>query len=360
MNYRTSIGLDVHARSIKAAAFVPETGEIIEKSFAYSPLEITEWALTLPGPVRAVYESGPTGFDLARKLMASGIDCEVGAVTKMLRPTGDRIKTDKRDAIFLARMLAVGNIVSVHIPVPEEEAARDVVRAREDAREELTRAKLLLRTFLLRKGIVYDGATGTKKYERWLDTLTFELADEHFAFDEYLAGIACANQKKLRLDEQIKMRAAQEPYVDRVLRIQCLRGIGTLVAFALVVEIGDFTRFTNARAFMSYLGLVPSESSSGESVSRGGITKTGNTHIRKLLTEAAWLQGRWYSPNSVEVVKNLSSVPAPIAAIAEKANKRLHKRYLHLKGRNKPTCLVNSAVARELAGWIWTLETATI
>ncbi|MCL1846531.1 MAG: IS110 family transposase [Coriobacteriia bacterium] len=244
MNHRTSIGLDVHARSIKAAAFVPETGEIIERSFAYSPLEVTKWALSLPTPVCAVYESGPTGFDLARKLSILGVGCEVGAVTKMLRPAGDRIKTDKLDAVFLARMLAVGNIVSVHIPLPEEEAARDAVRAREDARLELTRSKLLLRSFLLRKGVAYDGgSTSTKKYKRWLDTLHFDLADEQFTFEEYIAGIAQANQKKKRLDEQIKVRATDGLYAERVARIQCIRGIGTLIAFSIVVEIGGFNRF---------------------------------------------------------------------------------------------------------------------
>ena len=144
MAYRTSIGLDVHARSIEAAAFVPETGEIVQKSFPYDPWAVAEWAKAQPQPAGCVYESGPTGFDLQRRLSEAGVECCVGAVSKMLRPSGDRVKTDRRDAAFLARMLAVGNVVEVAVPSPAVEAARDLARAREDCRHDLTRARHLL------------------------------------------------------------------------------------------------------------------------------------------------------------------------------------------------------------------------
>lgn len=169
MIYRTSIGLDVHARSIAAAAFVPETGEVEQRPFGYDAAAVAEWAAGLPQPARAVYESGPTGFDLKRSLDALGLPCAVGAVSKMLRPSGDRVKTDKRDAVFLARMLAVGNIVEVWCPTPGQEAARDLARARADAREDLMRARHLLSKMLLRKGLVYPGRSAwTKAHREWL------------------------------------------------------------------------------------------------------------------------------------------------------------------------------------------------
>lgn len=174
MLYRTSIGLDVHARSIAATAFIPETGEIVQKAFPYDAGKVAEWAKGMPQPARCVYESGPTGFDLKRKLDKAGVPCVVGAVSKMLRPSGDRVKTDRRDATFLARMLAVGNIVEVAMPTEATEAARDLARAREDCRHDLMRARHLLSKFLLRKGIVYPGKTAwTKTHREWLGRLEF-------------------------------------------------------------------------------------------------------------------------------------------------------------------------------------------
>jgi transposase len=359
MNYRTSIGLDVHARSIKAAAFIPETGEIVHKSFAYEAEAIANWALKLPHPVHAVYESGPTGFDLARNLNRQGVECEVGAISKMLRPVGDRVKTDRRDAVFLARMLAVGNIVSVYMPSPTIEAARDLSRCREDAREDLTRAKHQLSKFLLRKGILYaDGTPWTLKHSNWLTKLSFDLAGEQFVFEEYLGAIATAEGRRDRLNAKIKEMAKTSEFASTVTRLRCLRGIDTISAFAIAAEIGDFNRFARPTAFGSFIGLTPSEFSSGESISRGGITKTGNSHVRRLLVEAGHLQGRPYNPKSVTVSQAMRSVPAPIAALADKANRRLHKRTVHLKARGKHPCLVNAAIARELASWVWIMATS--
>ena len=313
MNHRASVGLDVHARSIRAAAFIPETGEIIERGFPYDPCEVAAWALALPGPVKCVYESGPTGFDLARRLARSGVDCRVGAVSKMIRPAGGRIKTDKRDAVFLARMLAVGNIVEVHIPAPAQEAARDLARAREDARHDLMRARHLLSKFLLPKGVAYDkGKTAwTKTHRAWLSRLTFDDPCEQLVFGEYLAGVTLMEQRRARLGAAIAQKAAAPEFAGIVARLSALRGIATVTAFSIAAEIGGFSRFSSARSFMSYLGLVPSENSSGEAVSRGAITRTGNIHVRTLLVESAWHHARRYSPAHAAPAAGYAAIGAP-------------------------------------------------
>ncbi|MCC6098333.1 MAG: IS110 family transposase [Olsenella sp.] len=356
MIYRTSVGLDVHARSIAAAAFVPETGEVVTRSFGYDPSAVAEWVLSLPQPSRCVYESGPTGFDLQRRLEKAGVGCVVGAVSKMLRPSGDRVKTDRRDAIFLARMLAVGNVVEVAVPTEAMEAARDLARAREDCRHDLTRARHLLSKFLLRKGIVYDGGGAwTKAHARWLSGLEFADPTEQLVFDEYLEGVRSLELRRDRLDRAIAERASEPDLAPTVAAIRCLRGASTVTAFSVAAEVGDFSRFPTARSFMSYVGLVPSESSSGETVSRGGITRAGNAHVRTLLVEAAWQHARPLRALSPTAASAYAAVPAGVSEAAARANRRLHDGCAHLRGRGKPACVVNTAIARELAGFVWAL-----
>ena len=355
MAYRTSIGLDVHARSIEAAAFVPETGEIVQKSFPYDPWAVAEWAKAQPQPAKCVYESGPTGFDLQRRLSEAGVECCVGAVSKMLRPSGDRVKTDKRDAVFLARMLAVGNIVEVAVPSPQMEAARDLSRAREDCRHDLMRARHMLSKFLLRKGVVYGRTAWTKAHRAWLASLSFDDPCEQLVLDEYLEGARSLELRRARLDAAIAERASRPDLAPVVSALRCLRGVSTVTAFTLVVEVGDFSRFPDARSFMSYVGLVPSEFSSGETVSRGGITRTGNGHARTLLVESAWHHARRYTPMSPTAIAEAAGVPAAVAEAAARANRRLHERCAHLRSRGKPANVVNAAVARELAGFVWAL-----
>lgn len=359
MTYRTSIGLDVHARSVAAAAFIPETGEVLQKSFPPDPWAIAEWAKSMPQPAKCVYESGPTGFDLQRKLAEAGVECCVGAVSKMLRPSGDRVKTDKRDAVFLARMLAVGNIVEVAVPSPAMEAARDLSRTREDCRHDLMRARHLLSKFLLRKGIVYPGRSAwTKAHGEWLATLSFDDPCEQLVFEEYLEAVRSLELRRSRLDAAIADRASKPDLAAVVSALKCLRGISTVTAFSVAVEVGDFSRFPNARSFMSYVGLVPSESSSGETVSRGKITRTGNGHARTLLVESAWCHARKFTPMSPTSIADSAGQPARIAEMAEKANRRLHDRSSALRSRRKPANVVNIAVARELAGFVWALAIA--
>jgi len=354
MYYSTSVGLDTHARSIKAAALIHETAEVVEGSFAYDPPALITWIKLLPQPARCVYESGPMGFDLLRKLEAAGIHCSVGAVTKMLRPSGDKIKNDKRDAVFLARMLAVGNIVRVYIPSEDDEAARDLARAREDVRQELTRAKHLLSKFLLRKGILYDEGkrAWTKTHRRWLEHLELPLPTERLVLSEYLISIEEAERRKERLDKAIDNMAQTDRWHSVVSRLCLLRGISTTTAFTVTTEIGDFSRFKNASAFYSFLGLVPSLNESGGSTSRGPITKTGNSHVRKLLIESAWHHRRRYLPSAQVFPED---TPVSVAQVAKKANLRLHDRASHLMSRRVHPCKANTAVAREVAGFVWSL-----
>ena len=209
MIHSTSIGLDVHARSVFACALVHETGEVRRAQFAYDPGAVASWAASLPQPARAVYESGPTGFDLKRSLDALGLPTCVGAVTKMLRPSGDRVKTDRRDAEFLARMLAVGNVVECWCPTPAQEADRDLARLRDQARDDLMRARHQLSKFLLRKGLVYPGATTWgRAHAAWLDAVELPEAGERFVYAEPGARAAAAEERRRRVDAGIARRAA--------------------------------------------------------------------------------------------------------------------------------------------------------
>ena len=257
----------------------------------------------------------------------------------------------------MARMLAVGNIVEVYVPSSEIEAARDLSRAREDARKDLMRSRHLLSKFLLRKGIVYEsGKTAwTKIHRTWLSSLVFEYPEEQTVFEEYLQGVVFFECRRDRLDKEIHALAKLDAYAPMVDALCCLRGISTITAFAITVEIGDFLRFPNARGFMAYLGLVPSESSTGDSTVRGKITRTGNTHLRTLCIESSWHHKRAYKPLSPAKIKAFENVSSDVIVIAQKANKRLYDRYRHFIARDKNTNVANVAIARELAGFIWAI-----
>jgi len=354
MLYCTSIGLDVHARSVKAAALIHDTGEVIEASFAYDPDAIIKWVKKLPGPAKCIYESGPTGFDLLRKLRASKIHCVIGATSKMFRPSGDKIRNDPRSAVFLARMLAVGNIVEIYVPSEEDEAARDLARAREDARQELVNAKQRLSKFLLRKGILYDEGKSawTKTHRKWLNQIKLLTDVEQLVLSEYLMTVEEAERKRDRLDAKIAELARSERWKGLVQIFCLLRGISVMTAFTIASEIGDFSRFKNAGSFYSFLGLVPSLTESGESSSRGSITKTGNTHVRKLLIEAAWHHKRRFRPAAQKFPEDIAP---EIVQAAKKANLRLHDRSKHFSTRKLLPNKANTAIAREMAGFIWAL-----
>ena len=226
------------------------------------------------------YEAGPTGFGLARALRAAGISCEVAAPSKLIRPAGDRVKTDARDAAHLARLLHLGQITAVTIPTATQEAARDLVRAREDCRGDLMTARHRVSKLLLRQGIVYSGGQAwTGRHEVWLRSQRFKSAALQVSFDAaFDAMLACVDRRN-RLDDAITSMAADSEFTPMVHRLGCIRGVATLTAFGLAVEIGDWHRLTG-RSIGAYVGLVPSESSSGDSRTQGGVTKTGNGHVR--------------------------------------------------------------------------------
>ena len=351
MNQRTSIGLDVHARSVVACGLDGQTGELFERRLTPDHGEIVGWSRSLPTPVAVTYEAGPTGFGLARSLTAAGIECLVAAPSKLQRPPGDRVKTDARDARHLARLLHLGQIVEVAVPSVEQEAARDLVRAREDCRGDLMSARHRVSKLRLRQGIVYYGGHAwTKVHDTWLrtqhvDAPGLQLAYET-AYDTMLAAVD-------RRDVAIAAMATDSDYTPVVTRLGCLRGVSTLTAFGLAVEIGDWQRLTG-RSIGAYLGLVPTEHSSGATRSQGSITKTGNGHARRLLIEAAWHHRPRYRPGA-DLRRRWEQASPAARARGQQANRRLHARWVGFDGRRKRPALANTAIARELAGWCWSL-----
>lgn len=360
---RTAIGLDVHARSVRAAALDTSTGEVIEAKLPPGSEAVARWACAVAqqhGPVAAAYEAGPTGFGLARALAAAGVPVTVAAPSKLIRPAGDRVKTDARDAVLLARLLRMDELVAVRVPSRSEESARDLVRAREDARVELMAARHRLSKLLLRGGIVYDPGKDawTGAHDGWLRRVRREGlegagAGTLAAFDAGYDAVATVLARRERLDREILALAADSEFTAVTARLGCLRGISTLTGFALAVEIGAWDRFTG-RTIASYLGLVPSEHSSGATRSLGAITKTGNAHARRLLIEAAWHHKARYAPGKV-MKDRWAAAPARAAARGDAGNRRLHHRWQVLTAHQKKHTVANTAIARELAGWCWSL-----
>jgi transposase len=351
---RTSVGLDVHARSVVACGLDGETGEVFERRLTPDHHELLEWIRSLPAPVAAIYEAGPTGFGLARSLSAAGVRCVVAAPSRLQRPTGDRIKTDVRDARHLARLLHLGEVVEVAVPSVEQEAARDLVRAREDVRGDLMSARHRVSKLLLRQGIVYSGGKAwTGKHELWLRSHIFSTPGRQLAYDTALEVMASAVDRRNRLDKAIAEMAADSMFTPVVTKLGCLRGVSTLTAFGLAVEIGDWDRLTG-RSIGAYLGLVPTESSSGSTRNQGGVTKTGNGHARRLLVEAAWHHRPRYRPG-VELRRRWELASPGARARGETANRRLHARWAGFDERKKRPVVANAAIARELAGWCWSL-----
>jgi transposase len=345
---RTSVGLDVHARSVVACGLDGQTGELFERM---------AWLRSLPGPVSVTYEAGPTGFGLARFLTGQGIECLVVAPSKLQRPSGDRVKTDARDARHLARLLHLGEIVAIAVPSVEQEAARDLARAREDVRADLMSARHRLSKLLLRQGIVYyQGKAWTGAHDRWLRSQTFTLPGLQLAFDiayDTMLATVARRDRLDRLDEAITAMAADSVFTPVVTRLGCLRGVSTLTAFGLAVEIGDWQRL-DGRSIGAYLGLVPTESSSGATRSQGAVTKTGNGHARRLLMEAAWHHRKPHRLGA-DLRRRQDRATSAARDRGERANRRLHHRWAGFDARHKRAVVANTAVARELAGWCWSL-----
>jgi transposase len=349
------VGLDVHARSIVAAVLDAGSGELRAARVPVACEETVAWLRSLAGPVRVAYEAGPTGYGLARACVAAGIVCTVAAPSRIRRASADRVKTDRRDAELLARALRMGELVAVRVPEPHEEAARDLVRAREDARGDLMRARHRLSKLLLRHGLVYDGAAWTLAHDSWLRRQRFESRPLALAFDECYGTVLQTKARRDRLDDQIAELAATAPFEQITGRLCCLRGVSTLTALGLTVEIGDWSRF-RPRSLGPFLGLTPSEDSTGEKRRLGAITKTGNSHARRLLVEAAWHQRR--PPRaSITLERRRQGQPAAVRTQADISARRLHQRWQALERRGKRRTIVAVAVARELAAHCWSLAT---
>jgi transposase len=348
-------GLDVHARKTAAAAVQLGSGEVFRARLTGGSEVAIDWLRSLPGPVRAVYEAGPTGFGLARDARAAGIEVMVCAPGAIPRQPGDRVKTDARDALKLARLHAAGQLRPVVVPAVELEALRDLVRAREDLRGDLMAARHRISKLLLRRGLVWPGPgdAWSQRHVRWLSTLRLndELAD--VVLGEYLGCHEVLLARRDRLDALIAEQATRAPWAATVARLRCLRGVDTLTAVGLVAEIGDIAAFAHPKQLASYLGLVPSEQSTGERRRQGQITKAGSSHARRLLIEAAWHYRR--PPRISETLRRRQAGQPPAAIDAAwRAQLRLHRRWAHLDAaRAKKRTTVAVAVARELACFVW-------
>ena len=362
MNTTTFVGLDVHARSIKAVALDAMTGEVRSATFGYDAAAVASWVSSIDPSAKCVYESGVTGFDLQKKLDALGIDCAIGAVSKMIKPSADRRKkNDRNDAEFLARMLSVGNVTEVWVPDDECEAARDLVRALSDAREEVARSKQMLSKFLLRHGLVFDetNARGQRKknwtaaHWAWIKGIGFAEKADNDVLAYYIDRVRQAAEEKARLEKLVEAESQKPRWRPRVDALRCLKGIDVATAADLAFEAGEFSRFKNARSFAAWIGLTPSEHSSGEKISRGGITKAGNKHLRRALVESAWHYTN-ASPHSKDLAKGQS--PDPRARRhATKGIRRLVQRREGMLARGVHKNKANVATARELACWCWAI-----
>ena len=349
------VGLDVHARTVVAGVLDAVSGELRTVRVPPRSVETIAWLRQLPEPVRVAYEAGPTGYGLARACAEAGIACTVAAPSKIPRAPGDRVKTDRRDAERLARLLRLGELVAVRVPEPHEEAARDLVRAREDARGDLMRARHRLSKLLLRQGLVYQASAWTLAHDAWLRRQRFASRPLSLAFDECYGAVVQAKARRDALDAAIVEIAAHPSFAEVVGRLVCLRGVSTLTALALTVELGDLRRF-RPQSLGPFLGLTPREDSTGDQRRQGPITKTGNGHARRLLVEAAWHQRRPLRA-SAALERRRQGQPAAVRLQADQSARRLHQRWHALESRGKRRTIIAVAVARELAGHCWALAT---
>jgi transposase len=356
---RSWAGLDVHARSVLAVTLDAESGELRSQRLPGETAKVLEHLERLPGPTRAAYEAGPTGYGLARALTAAGIGCVVAAPGKIERPAQDKIKTDQRDAERVLRLLMIDGLHAVRVPTVEEEALRDLVRAREDVRGDLMRARQRLSKLLLRHDILYEdsASTWTQRHRAWLRSQDLGGGAQATLLD-YLGAIDTLELRRGALEKTIAELVPASPCAQTVARLRCLRGIDTLSAVGLAAEIGDFGRFGRPGKLMSYVGLVPSENSSGETRRQGAITKTGSRHARRLLVEASWHYRKTPARGST-LQRRQDGQPAHIIAISWQAQQRLHRVWCRLaEERGKRRTIVAVAVARELAGFCWALAHA--
>ena len=353
------VGLDVHAHQTALVSLHRDTGELSKARLRTAPLGVIAHLKALT-PLRAVYESGPTGLGLARTAQAQGLDVRICTSGSALRAPTDRVKTDMRDAERLARLLAAGELSFVRIPSIQEECFRDLIRAREDIRHDLMRARHRLSKLLLRREVRYPrkARAWTRDHLDWLRALRFDDQPSEAVLRDYLAAVEALLQRRSTLDAAIAQAWPQSPHAATIARLRSFRGVDTLTAAGLCAELGDWRRFAKPRFLFGHLGIVPSEWTTGSQRRQGAITKAGSTHARRLLIEAA--HHCRHRPNVAAQLERRQRGQDPrVVAIAWRAQRRLHERWMHLRlQRNKPAGLVSVALARELAGFLW--EAATL
>lgn len=355
----TFVGLDVHKETITVAlADEGNRGEVREYGRIANTPEAVGGLLAKLGRAGTrlcfCYEAGPCGYGIQRQLTAAGHECVVIAASLIPRKPGERIKTDRRDAINLAKLHRAGELTPVWMPDLAHEAVRDLVRARLAAVRALRQARQQLSGFLLRHGRHYSRPAWTGMHRRWLAGLRFEQTVHHLVLEDLIATVEAATERRDRLTRQIEAMVPEWSLAPVAQALQALRGVALVNAATLVAELGDITRFASPRHLMAYLGLVPSEQSSGQSRRQGGITKAGNGAARRMLIEAAWSY-RFPARVSRELLLRQEGLAKPIRDTAWKAQERLCRRYRRLATMGKPATVVTTAIARELAGFVWAI-----
>jgi transposase len=351
----TYVAMDDSKRTIVLGILRPQATEPELRSVPNEPRHVRRCfeRLQRDGQVMACYEAGPSGYDLYRQLTALQVPCQVIAPALTPRKPGDRIKTDRRDAAKLVRLFRAGELTPITVPDAAAEAVRDLVRCREDVQEDLRRWRHRLVKFLARHGRVYrDGRNWSQRHWRWIRGQHFERDALARTYQEYRWTVEQLLARLADLDTAIAALAATDPYRQPVGWLRCFRGIDTLAAMILLAELGDLQRFPTPRELMAYLGLVPSEASSGERARRGSITKAGNTHARRILVETCW-HYRHPPRLSASLTQRTQGQPPAIRAVAWRAQQRLHQRYRHLIGHGKRAPVAVVACARELVGFLW-------
>jgi transposase len=351
-------GLDVHKETIAVSIAPSDSSEVRRYGLINGSLDaIDKLVKKLSQPEvrpRFVYEAGPCGFVLCRHLRAKGLHCDVVAPSLVPKRASDKVKTDRRDADQLARLFRAGELTPIHIPDQEDEAVRDLIRARYAAMDDLRKARHRLKGFLLRLGFRYTGKSSwNDAHKRYLSKLVMPQPPQQIAFQEYIHAIDDATERLQRLTQAVLDVLSGWKWEPVVRALMCLRGVQELTAMTLVAEVGDYSRFADPRSVMHFFGLTPSEHSSGGSRTQGGITKCGNTHCRRVLTEAAW-HYRLKPKVSEAIQKRQEKQSKEVRLIAWKAQQRLHKRFRQLAAKKK-SVVAATAIARELAGFVWAI-----
>jgi len=355
-NVITYVGIDAHKKDLFIAMLIGTqetsvTWTVPNETQAVRRL-VRKLERAAPGPVKCYYEAGPCGYTLQREMTTERVSCHVVAPALIPRKPGERVKTNRRDARKLGELARAGLLTEVRPPTPEEEAVRDLCRARDDAREDLQRCRHRLGKLLLRRGLHFPGRNWTRAHRQWIERIEWGHAPTGVVANDYLLAIDQLEARLTELDAALTAIAETAPYAEPVGWLRCFRGIDTLTAILLLAELHDFRRFHDPRALMAYVGLVPGEHSSGEKHRRGRITRTGNALVRRLLVETAWhYQHR--AGIGPALTRRRKGQPSRVIAIADRAQQRLCRRFRRLMEQHKPAPKTAVAVARELAGFLW-------